>query len=71
MPSVTDRGLAAPPQTEPGTLTVYFAKEGDVAHDDVGGVNSSPAPTWPSSKFRVWQTPAAVPLRPAAGTQGS
>jgi tetratricopeptide (TPR) repeat protein len=35
-----DRGLAAPPETEPGTLVVYSAKEGQAAIDDVGGVNS-------------------------------
>jgi uncharacterized caspase-like protein len=34
-----DRGLAAPPETEPGTLTVYSAREGDVAEDG-DGVNS-------------------------------
>jgi uncharacterized caspase-like protein len=35
-----ERGLAAPPETEPGTLVVYSAKEGQAAIDDVGGVNS-------------------------------
>jgi Tfp pilus assembly protein PilF len=35
-----DRGLAPPPETEPGTLVVYSAKEGEVAADDVDGVNS-------------------------------
>jgi hypothetical protein len=38
--SATDRGLTAPPETEPGTLVVYAAKEGDIAADDVDGVNS-------------------------------
>jgi uncharacterized caspase-like protein len=37
--SATDRGLAPPPETEPGTLTVYSAREGDVAEDG-DGVNS-------------------------------
>jgi uncharacterized caspase-like protein len=37
--SATDRGLAPPPETEPGTLVVYSAKEGEVAADDVDGVN--------------------------------
>jgi tetratricopeptide (TPR) repeat protein len=35
-----DRGLAPPPETEAGTLVVYSAKDGEVAADDVGGVNS-------------------------------
>jgi hypothetical protein len=34
-----DRGLAAPPESEPGTLVVYSAKEGEVAIDGEG-VNS-------------------------------
>jgi tetratricopeptide (TPR) repeat protein len=34
-----DRGLAAPPETEPGTLVVYSAKEGQTAVDG-DGVNS-------------------------------
>jgi tetratricopeptide (TPR) repeat protein len=34
-----DRGLAAPPETEPGTLVVYSAKEGQAAVDGEG-VNS-------------------------------
>jgi tetratricopeptide (TPR) repeat protein len=34
-----DRGLAAPPETEPGTLVVYSAKEGQAAVDG-DGVNS-------------------------------
>jgi tetratricopeptide (TPR) repeat protein len=34
-----DRGLAAPPETEPGTLVVYSAKEGQAAIDG-DGVNS-------------------------------
>ena len=34
-----DRGLAAPPETEPGTLVVYSAKEGEAAIDG-DGVNS-------------------------------
>jgi tetratricopeptide (TPR) repeat protein len=38
--SGTDRGLARPPESEPGTLVVYSAKDGEVAADDVGGVNS-------------------------------
>jgi tetratricopeptide (TPR) repeat protein len=37
---VTVRGLAPPPESAPGTLIVYSAKEGDVAADDAGGVNS-------------------------------
>jgi tetratricopeptide (TPR) repeat protein len=36
----TDRGLARPPETQPGTLVVYSAKEGEVAVDDAGGANS-------------------------------
>jgi tetratricopeptide (TPR) repeat protein len=35
-----DRGLAPPPESEPGTLVVYSAKAGEVAADDVDGVNS-------------------------------
>jgi tetratricopeptide (TPR) repeat protein len=35
-----DRGLAAPPEAEPGTMIVYSAKDGEVAADDVDGVNS-------------------------------
>jgi tetratricopeptide (TPR) repeat protein len=35
-----DRGLAPPPETRPGTLIVYAAKEGEVAADDAGGANS-------------------------------
>jgi hypothetical protein len=38
--SPTDRGLAPPPETEPGTLVVYSAKEGEVAADEAGGANS-------------------------------
>ena len=34
------RGLAPPPETEPGTLVAYSAKEGEVAADDADGVNS-------------------------------
>jgi Tfp pilus assembly protein PilF len=34
------RGLAPPPEPEPGTLVVYSAKDGEVAADDVDGVNS-------------------------------
>jgi tetratricopeptide (TPR) repeat protein len=34
------RGLAPPPESEPGTLVVYSAKDGEVAADDVDGVNS-------------------------------
>jgi tetratricopeptide (TPR) repeat protein len=34
------RGLAPPPESEPGTLVVYSAKNGEVAADDVDGVNS-------------------------------
>jgi uncharacterized caspase-like protein len=34
-----DRGLAAPPETKPGTLVVYSAKEGQAAVDG-DGVNS-------------------------------
>ena len=34
-----DRGLAAPPEAEPGTLVVYSAKEGQAAVDGEG-VNS-------------------------------
>jgi tetratricopeptide (TPR) repeat protein len=35
-----DRGLAPPPESEAGTLVVYSAKAGEVAADDVDGVNS-------------------------------
>jgi uncharacterized caspase-like protein len=36
-----DRGLAPPPDQDPGTLVVYSAKDGEVAEDGVeGGVNS-------------------------------
>jgi uncharacterized caspase-like protein len=35
-----DRGLAAPPESRPGTLVIYSAKEGEVAEDDAGGANS-------------------------------
>jgi tetratricopeptide (TPR) repeat protein len=35
-----DRGLAPPPESEPGTLVVYSAKDSEVAADDVDGVNS-------------------------------
>jgi tetratricopeptide (TPR) repeat protein len=38
--SATDRGLAAPPEAEPGTLVVYSAKEGEVAADGADGINS-------------------------------
>ena len=34
-----DRGLAAPPETKPGTLVVYSANEGEAAVDG-DGVNS-------------------------------
>jgi uncharacterized caspase-like protein len=34
-----ERGLAAPPESEPGTLVVYSAKEGQAAVDG-DGVNS-------------------------------
>jgi tetratricopeptide (TPR) repeat protein len=34
------RGLAPPPESEPGTLIVYSAKDGEVASDDVDGINS-------------------------------
>jgi uncharacterized caspase-like protein len=34
------RGLARPPESEPGTLVVYSAKEGEIAADDVDGANS-------------------------------
>jgi uncharacterized caspase-like protein len=37
--SPTDRGLAPPPETKPGTLVVYAAKDGEVAEDGEG-VNS-------------------------------
>jgi tetratricopeptide (TPR) repeat protein len=36
----TDRGLVRPPETVPGTVVVYSAKEGEVAIDDAGGANS-------------------------------
>jgi tetratricopeptide (TPR) repeat protein len=35
-----DRGLAPPPEAEPGTLVVYSAKDGEVASDDLDGTNS-------------------------------
>jgi tetratricopeptide (TPR) repeat protein len=35
-----DRGLAPPPESEPGTLVVYSAKDGELAADDANGVNS-------------------------------
>jgi hypothetical protein len=35
-----DRGLAPPPEAEPGTLVVYSAKDGEIAADDIDGVNS-------------------------------
>jgi uncharacterized caspase-like protein len=35
-----DRGLAPPPESEAGTLVVYSAKAGEVAADDVDGMNS-------------------------------
>jgi tetratricopeptide (TPR) repeat protein len=35
-----ERGLAPPPQSEPGTLVVYSAKDGEVATDDANGINS-------------------------------
>jgi tetratricopeptide (TPR) repeat protein len=35
-----DRGLAPPPESGPGTLVVYSAKDGEVAADDANGVNS-------------------------------
>jgi hypothetical protein len=35
-----DRGLAPPPESDPGTLVVYSAKDGEVAADDVDGFNS-------------------------------
>ncbi|MBO0753435.1 MAG: tetratricopeptide repeat protein, partial [Bradyrhizobiaceae bacterium] len=35
-----DRGLAAPPEAEPGTLIVYAAKDGQVSADDADGANS-------------------------------
>ena len=38
--SATDRGLAPPPESKPGTLVVYSAKDGEVAADDADGVNS-------------------------------
>jgi Tfp pilus assembly protein PilF len=34
------RGLAPPPEPEPGTLVVYSAKDGEVAADDADGANS-------------------------------
>jgi tetratricopeptide (TPR) repeat protein len=40
MRSATDRGLAPPPEPEAGTLIAYSAKDGQVAADDVDGVNS-------------------------------
>jgi uncharacterized caspase-like protein len=38
--SAIDRGLAPPPESQPGTLVVYSAKDGEVAADDAGGANS-------------------------------
>jgi tetratricopeptide (TPR) repeat protein len=38
--SPTDRGLAPPPEPEPGMMIAYSAKEGEVAADDVGGDHS-------------------------------
>jgi tetratricopeptide (TPR) repeat protein len=38
--SATDRGLAAPPEPDAGTLVAYSARDGQVAADDVDGVNS-------------------------------
>jgi tetratricopeptide (TPR) repeat protein len=35
-----DRGLAPPPESKPGTLVVYAAKDGELAADDGGGGNS-------------------------------
>jgi uncharacterized caspase-like protein len=35
-----DRGLAPPPESRPGTLIVYSAKDGEVAIDDIDGVDS-------------------------------
>jgi tetratricopeptide (TPR) repeat protein len=35
-----ERGLAPPPESEAGTLVVYSAKAGEVAADDVDGMNS-------------------------------
>jgi uncharacterized caspase-like protein len=40
--SATDRGLAAPPETAPGTLVVYSAKEGEVAADEAAAGANSP-----------------------------
>jgi uncharacterized caspase-like protein len=34
------RGLAPPPESEPGTLVVYSAKDGEVAADNLDGLNS-------------------------------
>jgi uncharacterized caspase-like protein len=34
------RGLAPPPESKPGTLVVFAAKDGEVASDDAGGGNS-------------------------------
>jgi uncharacterized caspase-like protein len=34
-----DRGLAPPPEVEPGTMVVYSAKDDEVAVDDVNGVS--------------------------------
>jgi uncharacterized caspase-like protein len=36
----TDRGLAPPPESAPGTLIVYSAKDGEVAEDGDDGTNS-------------------------------
>jgi hypothetical protein len=35
-----DRGLAPPPEPEAGIMVVYSAKDGEVAADDIDGVNS-------------------------------
>jgi uncharacterized caspase-like protein len=40
--SSVDRGLARPPEADPGTLVVYAAKEGEVAADEVAGSPNSP-----------------------------
>jgi uncharacterized caspase-like protein len=36
----TDRGLAPPPESPPGTLIAYSAKDGEVAEDGEDGANS-------------------------------
>ncbi len=38
--SGNDRGLAPPPEPEPGTLVVYSAKDGQIATDNIDGANS-------------------------------